>query len=154
MPEAAYPSRGTAQTDAITLVTVVHSTDLPLLALQARSIARFGRNVGIEAIHIFVNDRDAAAVMDQVRHLIPHYGALSERVRVFSGSDVFENAAGRTGMRALFHHFISQRPILQLINRGGWKGNDGWRLQQAFKLASARVAAGISTPLVVSATSS
>lgn len=123
---------------AITLVTVVHGGEVPLLEMQARSLARHATQAGIAEILVLVNDRDEDGVLAQVSALTPLYGPLADRVRVLGGDETFAPTARPARPLHRVMDFVMRHPRLQLINRGGWRGNDGWRLQQAFKLAAAR----------------
>ncbi len=131
---------------ALTFVTVAHGPELPLLAVQARSLARNVRADDVGAIHVYVNDRDEASVMHRVRAMASEYGPLGDRLRVFGAADAFRAASKPLTLRGRLYRMVAGHPRLQLIDRGGWNGNDGWRLQQAFKLAAAR---GVETPYVV-----
>ncbi len=125
----------------LTFVTVVHAGELPLLGLQARSLARHLTDAGIAAVHIYVNDLDEASVCARVARIVSEYGELADRVRVFGGTEAFlhkRTTRPRMAARAALYHLAARYPWLQMIRRRGWNGNDGWRVQQAFKLASAR----------------
>ena len=126
------------QPGALTFVTVAHAGELPLLALQARSLARNMRAQDVRAIHVYVNDRNEAEVRDRVRAMAPEYGPLADRLCVMGAADAFGGAAPPANPRGWLYRVVARYPRLQLINRGGWNGNDGWRVQQAFKLAAAR----------------
>ncbi len=130
-------------TDApLTLATVVHGAELPLLAWQARSLALHGRAAGIARILIILNDVDAAQLRARLDAITPLYGRLADRVEVLSSAALFEDARAR-GLRQHGLRLLARYPVLQGLRRSGWRGNDGWRLQQACKLA---IAARIDTP--------
>ena len=126
------------QPGGLTLVTVAHAGELPLLVLQARSLARNMRAADVAAIHIYVNDRDEAAVIARIRAMVADYGPLADRVRVMGAAEAFGPGPQPSGPRAWAYALAARHPRLQLMNRGGWNGNDGWRVQQAFKLAAGR----------------
>ncbi len=126
------------QPGGLTLVTVAHAGELPLLVLQARSLARNMRGSDVSAIHVYVNDRNEAEVRNRVRAMVPEYGPLADRVRVMGAAEAFGAAASPATPRGWLYRMVARYPRLQLINRGGWNGNDGWRVQQAFKLAAGR----------------
>lgn len=121
----------------LTFVTVVPASEVPLLALQARSLAVHGAGLDRARVLVLVNDRNEAHVRGQVEALRPEWGPLADRVRIAGGADLFTTRPKSVAAR--FRALVASAPWLQGISRGGWQGNDGWRLQQAFKLAAARI---------------
>jgi len=121
-------------------VTVVYSRDYPLLELQARSFERFVDPALVSAIHIVLNDRHEAALRRSLEPILAAYGALRPRVNVVSGDDLLLGpSAGHPGSlrdRVL----IENRYRLPFIRKSGWRGNNGYRMQQVLKLGAARVA--------------
>jgi len=102
---------------ALDFVTVAFRGDLPLLRLQARSMARHLDPAIVGRVIVVENaPRDAAFAEDFARDVLPAYGALAPRVRLVPGDvlGTFEGAARR---------------------------DNGWRRQQALKLEAHRVVA-------------
>jgi len=132
--------------NAITLVTVIHAGELPLLALQARSVGLHAAQAGIAEIMILINDCNEDLVRACVEAIIPHYGPMADRVRVLGSAEVLAGSPAARGLRGRVFDLFARNPRWQGINRSGWRGNDGWRMQQAFKLAAAR---GVTTSHVV-----
>ena len=118
-----------------TLVTVVHGADLPLLRLQARSLARFFPPEDISEILVLVNDIHESRVRDDARKILPEYGPHGPNVRILGGDDLL-GATGKTFRTRL----MRTRHRWPAYRHTGWRGNNGYRMQQAFKLAAARVA--------------
>ena len=119
----------------LTFVTVVYRADLDLLRLQARSLARFADPAGVAAIRVLVNDADETSVAEGVRAMVPDYGLLADRVEVLGGDAVL--GQGRARWRGLRARYLNRLPGLRRV---GWRGNNGYRMQQAMKLAAARIA--------------
>jgi hypothetical protein len=128
------------------LVTVVFSRETDLLRRQARSIARFLSPEGLGRIRVIVNDRDEDACVAAVEALRPDYGALADRLEV-----VHPDALLALRPRGLGPHRVGQwlrylatrhRPLSPFGRKGGWNGNRGWPVQQALKLAAARLGEG------------
>jgi hypothetical protein len=121
----------------LTFVTVVPAAEVPLLGLQARSLAVHGAGLDRARVLVLVNDRNEAQVRGQVDALRAEWGALADRVRVAGGAELF--LVRPNSVAARIKALVAAVPWMQGISRGGWRGNDGWRLQQAFKLAAARI---------------
>jgi hypothetical protein len=141
------PSRQPAAPPAFSLATVVYSRELPLLRLQARSLARHGDPAAIRQILIAVNDRDEDAVRAEVEAIRPLYGSLSDRVDIVASDRLFRWTDLRT-LQDRWTRVISQpalRPLLRL-GKLGWGGYEGWLMQQAFKLA---IAPAITAPYAI-----
>jgi hypothetical protein len=121
------------------LATVVYSRELPLLRLQARSLARHGDPAAIGQILIAINDRDEENVRAEVEAIRPLYGPLADRVEILRSDRLFHWDGTRT-LADRWTRVISRpalRPLLKL-RKLGWGGYEGWLMQQAFKLALAR----------------
>jgi hypothetical protein len=66
----------------IDLVTVVFQDELPVLKLQAASVARYCQNIGIRNIYVVVNDDDNA-----IQHIdVDWWGELANRVMILPRS--------------------------------------------------------------------
>ncbi|KGB82358.1 hypothetical protein JT55_08215 [Rhodovulum sp. NI22] len=128
------------------IVTVVFRGELPLLVLQARSLARFFDADAIGGIHVIVNDRAEADCVRAVEALRGEYGALAPLLRVVRPAELRDptrrESAGQraerwvvNNVRGRLRNLLPQRKRLA----SGWRGNSGWAMQQAFKLMSARV---------------
>jgi hypothetical protein len=124
------------------LVTIVYRREIPFLRLQARSIARFLDPEGIGGIVVIVNDIDEPGCAAAVEALRADYGRLAERLKVLRPGTVFaarpaEN--GPQGPRQRFRlWFARHRRLYPFGVKRGWRGNRGWSVQQALKLAAAR----------------
>lgn len=127
--------------DQLTFVTVVYEGELPLLALQARSLVQFIEHHIIAQIIILVNDVDEESLIQKIKDDYLHfYGPLADRVRVVRSADVFTGPQ-RSSLLNRFLTYWAKNPQLRFRKRrGGWQCNNGWSMQQAFKLCSARVA--------------
>ncbi|WP_111430881.1 DUF6492 family protein [Rhodobacteraceae bacterium DSL-40] len=124
------------------IVTVVYRRELPLLRLQACSVAQFLDPAGISRIIVIVNDVAEAECIAAVEALRPAYGALAARLDVIGADALFAlrpPEAGPHGIRqALRLWFAQHRRIYPFGVKRGWRGNRGWSVQQALKLAVAR----------------
>ena len=134
---------------ALDLVTVAYARELPSLALQARSLARFLDPAGIGRVFVVVNDVDEAAVAARAEALRPAYGPFADRLEVVTAEDLFARrpaGAGPRGLRGLRARAAllttRHRRLYPLGTKGGWRGNRGWSVQQALKLAAARLGDG------------
>lgn len=124
----------------ISFVTVVYSGELPLLELQARSIERFMPSNIIAEIIILVNDVDELNVIESLKsEYIQYYGSLKAKVRVVSSDEVFNRP--KPGLINAFLNYWAKNPDYRFRKKkGGWFANNGWSMQQAFKLCSAKIA--------------
>ena len=95
---------------AMSFVTVVYSRDYPLLELQALSMARFLDTGQVGSIQVVMNDCNEAVLERALEPLLAAYGPLAAKLRILRGDDLL---------------------------REGWRGNDGYRMQQALNLAAA-----------------
>lgn len=131
---------------SLDLVTVVYGAEVALLQLQARSIARFLDAGGIGAILVIVNDRDEAACVDRVRALLPEYGPFADRVQILRPDELFALRPASFDPRGPWAKaraaFTANRWRYPFGVKGGWRGNRGWSVQQALKLAVARHGSG------------
>ena len=128
------------------LVTVVFSEELPLLALQARSISRFFDPDAVARILVVVNDVHEGACVAAIDALRPHYGAMADRLEVVR-PDALESqrqlSLRHRAERCYVRH--GRGPIMRRLPRrdrlaSGWRGNPGWSMQQAQKLLVANAA--------------
>ncbi|SDD30793.1 DUF6492 family protein [Kordiimonas lacus] len=86
------------KTTRLDIVTVVHSADLRLLALQARSLARYADPAMVGTIHIIVNDQCFRAVRRRfLREVLPEYGGLSAKVRLWHSGDLWPEVSRKSG---------------------------------------------------------
>ncbi|MFD3190563.1 DUF6492 family protein [Sedimentitalea sp. HM32M-2] len=124
----------------ITYVTIVFQGDLTLLRLQAQSMARFLEPAAVSSILLVLNDVDEDRLRAQLDGMQALYGRLWPKVRIVSGDTVLHDPQRRR-RRSLFECiYVDNRFRLPFLRRGGWRGGNGYRLQQALKLASARAA--------------
>lgn len=133
----------------VSVVAVVFGAELPLLALQARSIARFCADLPLAEILLIVNEAAPAATLAEIAALRPAFGARAEILCTATGDDLFtwDNTDGHPlpGLRKR----RTLTPALRLARPGGgWARTDGWQMQQALKLASARGTRGDYTLLL------
>src|SRR5271166_4460795 len=74
---------------SVTILTVVFGEEINLLALQARSLARFFEPSSIDEIIIIVNGKQQLDVEQRVHDVVLQaYGTLSERVTTILADDV------------------------------------------------------------------
>jgi uncharacterized protein DUF6492 len=80
------------------IVTVVYDEEVELLALQARSLSLFGRQLSIAKIYIVVNGRNQDSTIERLHsEVLPLYDSRSSQVHIIPGRDLTpysENAAG------------------------------------------------------------
>ncbi|MFC4346631.1 DUF6492 family protein [Kordiimonas lipolytica] len=82
-------------------VTVVFSADLRLLQLQARSLARFADPSNVGKIHVIVNDACFKSVGRLFRRdVLPEYGALAPKVRLWDYRELWPGGTSKTGWRS------------------------------------------------------
>ncbi|MDU9006290.1 hypothetical protein QO231_20875 [Sedimentitalea todarodis] len=124
----------------LSFATIVYSKDYPLLELQARSMARFLDPAEVASISIIMNEVDEPALRRNLSDILPYYGPLASHVRIVGGDDILLPANIRTSPRALERAYVDYRYRIPAVRRQGWRGNNGYRMQQALKLASARCA--------------
>lgn len=124
------------------VATVVYSRELPLLRLQACSMARYLDSRGIGRIFVIVNDIDEAGCAARVQAMRPDWGPLAPRVEVIGAEALFTLRPEANGPRGPVARvrlwFTRYRRRYPFGVKSGWRGNRGWRVQQALKLAVAR----------------
>lgn len=125
----------------LSFVTIVYSKDLPLLQLQALSLARFALPEHVASIHVVLNDVDEAELERRVEQVLEAYGPLQSKVQILHGEDVLlgEGHCARAPLRDRI--LIENRFRIPFVRKGGWRGNNGYRMQQVLKLGAARAAA-------------
>lgn len=124
----------------ISLVTIVFSGDLDLVRYQARSLALLVRPEIINDINLVINDVNEGDIRRTLAEMRPEYGPHTAKVRIVGGDEVLLNVPRKT-RRSLFEWFyVDNRHRLPFASAQGWHGGNGYRMQQALKLASARVA--------------
>lgn len=126
--------------DRIDVVTVAFGEELPLLGLQARSIARFFDPAAVGRILVVVNDVHEDACVAAVEALRPLYGPLADRLEVVR-PDALTSArpVGALQRAARWYVRHGRGPLMRRLPRrdrlaSGWRGNPGWSMQQAQKL--------------------
>ena len=122
----------------VSLVTVVYAAELPLLRLQARSLSLYFQNIDIDRIVVCVNDRNEEDTMEKVEALRSEYGNLSDHLSVLGGDDVFSPPTASRNFHYMLRRMFAVHFHRIFRPQGGWKRNNGWNMQQAFKLAAAR----------------
>ncbi len=124
------------------LATVVYRRELDLLRLQARSIDLFLAPEGIGRILVVVNDIDEDACAAGVEALRSDYGRFADRLEVLRPDALLARrpaANGPRGPRQRFRLWLTRnRRRYPAGVKSGWRGNRGWSVQQALKLAVAR----------------
>jgi hypothetical protein len=124
----------------IDVVTEVFREELPLLALQARSIARFLDPDAVARVLVVVNDVHEDATAAAVEALRPLYGPLAGRLEVVRPDALASPRAWGPLRRAAICYVRHGRgPLMRRLPRrdrlaSGWRGNPGWSMQQAQKL--------------------
>ncbi len=124
----------------LSFATIVYSKDVPLLELQARSFARFVDPEMVASIHVIMNDVDEAGLRTKIDPILPSYGPLRSKVHVVGGDEVLLGPKHCAKRPTLYRALIENRYRIPFARNGGWRGNNGYRTQQALKLGSARVA--------------
>ncbi len=124
------------------IATVVYRPELPLLRLQARSIAVHADPAMVAEVIVLVNDRSEAECVRAVEAMRADYGPLAGRLRVVPATALFRGP-GAPAPRGLAQSRrrlgMWRRRLWPPFRREGWWGAPGWRMQQAVKLAAARV---------------
>jgi len=138
-------------TTALDFLTVTFRTELPMLRLQARSMARFLDPGCVNRILVVLCDQDEAACGQAVEAIRGEWGALAGKVEIIPASALMTTAprgplawlekawvAGpRCAWRPIRDRVMGRTPKIY-----GWRWNSGWLLQQACKLLAVRVASG------------
>lgn len=125
----------------LSFATIVYDKDYPLLELQARSLAQFADSAIVGSISVILNHVNEQALEQALTPLLTAYGPLRSKVRLVRGDDILRANDRRTSPRLLERLYVDYRKSIPFVRRQGWRGNNGYRLQQALKLASARCAA-------------
>jgi hypothetical protein len=124
------------------IVTVVYRREIGLLRLQARSMARYLDPEGIGRIVVIANDAEEDAVVEAVEAMREDYGPFAARLEVLRPDALFAArpaAFGPRGARQRLRLWLTwNRKRYPLGVKRGWRGNRGWSVQQALKLAAAR----------------
>lgn len=132
------------QAGTFDIVTVVFRREVELLALQAASLDRFFPEDLVRRIFIVLNDVDEAACRARIEAMLPAYGRHAGKVEIVHPADLFllrpvtmaeRGVAGRAA-----GWFTRHRHLWPFGRKGGWRGNRGWSVQQALKLAIGRAA--------------
>lgn len=124
----------------LSFATIVYGKDYPLLELQARSMARFLDPAEVASISIIMNDVDEPPLRRNLSEILPFYGSLAAHVQIVCGDDILLPGNKRSSPRAFERAYVDHRYRIPSVRRQGWRGNNGYRMQQALKLASARCA--------------
>jgi len=75
--------------ESVTILTVVFDEEINLLALQARSLARFFELTSVDKIVIIINGKQQLDVERRVHNIaLQEYGTFSERVTIILADDV------------------------------------------------------------------
>jgi hypothetical protein len=121
-------------------VTVVFAGEVATLAAQASSMARFADDKEIDRIYLCINDVASEKVCRGVREILHRYGKLREKVVILGDGDLFES--GRRAGTPIFRlrRLLARHLWPRVWRRKGWRGNDGWFMQQACKLDACRFA--------------
>lgn len=126
------------KSEKLTIVTVVYLEELPLLRLQARSIRRWFRSADIEKIVVCINQREVSRTIHSLEALLSEYGELASKVEIKTGDDIFSHKGEILAPLLIYRKFLARNLSRIVRPRTGWRANDGWNIQQAFKLAIAR----------------
>ena len=130
------------------IVTVVFRDEIPLLRLQARSLVKFFDHSAINSIIVIVNDRFENDCVKAVDGMSGDYGVLKSKLRIVRPGELQGHLPERIATR-IERFYITH--LVDLLRNGnpwrkstaqGWRGNKGWRMQQAFKLMSVSVCTG------------
>ena len=128
----------------LSLVTVVHRGELPLLRLQARSLARHAATGDVAEVLVCVNDSEERAVLRAVEAMRGEWGPHAVRLRALGGRYLFRGRSGTAREERLrwAAKLRQRRASGRDLAPSGWHGHEGWWMQQAFKLAAARAVEG------------
>lgn len=124
----------------IDVATVVYRREIPLLALQARSMALYLDPEAFGRIFVLVNDRNEADCVADVEALRSQWGPFASRVEVLGGDAVFAGGPRPRGATQRIRRAVTRRRVLWPFGiKSGWRGNRGWAIQQAMKLRVGRL---------------
>ncbi len=130
------------------IVTVVFRNEITLLRLQARSLARYFEAGAVNSILVIVNDRLEDECVAAVQAMAGDYGALQPKMRILRPDDL-RDGLPQTLLQQIERSFVTHiAGLLKNANpwrkakSAGWRGNKGWRMQQAFKLMSVQACTG------------
>ncbi|AJE48085.1 DUF6492 family protein [Celeribacter indicus] len=147
-PQGAAAAQGAV---ALDFVTVIFRPEAQMLRLQARSMARFLDPASVNSILVVLNDEDEAACRAAIEPLRPDWGPLAEKVRIVPGSSLLRRRpqgvpaalerAWVAGPRCAWRHW-RDRGLGRPRAVYGWARNNGWLMQQAFKLLAVEEASG------------
>jgi hypothetical protein len=130
----------------LSFVNVTFPGELPLLRLQARSMGLYLPDAVVDEILNIANATDEAAALADLEAIRADYGPLAPKVRNVTASEVFAAGPGRVRLAHWPKRLLSENPWIYGRHRPGWRGNDGWQMQQALKLGAARL---VKTPVYV-----
>jgi hypothetical protein len=119
-------------------VTIVYDDELPLLKLQARSLARYARNLDVDEVIVIINDADQIKVKRKIEDLSDDYGQFKGKLRIVLPEEIFRTRSGIRDARSLITSLVASFSAYFQRGNKGWKGRNGWQMQQALKLASVR----------------
>lgn len=122
----------------ITIVLVIYPGDLSNFKFLARSIYMYMKNIEIIEINIFVNTIYEDIVINNIKSQIRYFESLANTVKIITGDQLFQNKKLQIDSHFL-NRLLLNYPLLQLKYGKGWEHSDGWRMQQAFKLASVKL---------------
>lgn len=132
----------------VDFITICYRTELPMLRLQARSMARFLDPEGVGRILVIANDEDEKACIAGFETIRADWGRYADRVEFVRGTSLmprrFRGPLDRlerlwvAGPRCRWRH-LRDRATGKPRTVYGWRLNSGWLMQQAFKLYAARL---------------
>lgn len=129
---------------ALDIVTVAFPEELGLLRLQARSLHKYFDLHGVGKIMVIANDRHPDEFIRKLEGLRHEYGSFSDLVEFISPIDLLNETD--SWLNKTERLWVS-RYRGKFKSHSGWGGNQGWRMQQAFKLLS--VNASISENILI-----
>lgn len=103
-------------------------------------MARFVEPANVGSISIILNAIDEMQLADDLHKTLAAYGPLANKVKVVRGDDILRPKGKFTSPSFLERAYVDYRYRIPFVRRQGWRGNNGYRMQQALKLASARCA--------------
>ncbi|WP_037307633.1 DUF6492 family protein [Ruegeria halocynthiae] len=123
----------------ISLVTIAFSGDLDLLRYQAQSLARMAHPDAVTDINLIINDVNEDHIRRRLEDIRPAYGPHAPKVRIFGGDELLLGMDRKRRRSLTEWLYVENRYRLPFVASGGWRGGNGYRMQQALKLASARI---------------